>query len=125
MGAFDADFAVADELFAEAFGDTVSLHRGVATATGIVAEAVQRDYEIFDVDGFETTANLRDYVIDVADYTISGSAVTPQIGDRIKETISGVVHVFEVVPLGRKPCYEWAGTRKPQWLVHTKLAGVE
>lgn len=125
MGAFDDDFAVADELFAEAFGDTISIHRGVASTTGITAEAIQRDYEIFDMEGFQTTAHLRDYVIDVGDYVLSGSAVTPQIGDRIKETISGVVHVFEVVPLGRKPCYEWAGMKKPQWLVHTKLAGTE
>jgi hypothetical protein len=125
MPLFDADFAVLDGLFSEAFGGTVSIHRGASSTTGVMAEAVSRDYEVNDTGGFITTIHSRDYVIDVADYKISAAVVQPRAGDRVKEPIAGTTHIFEVTPISGKPCAEWSATQKPQWLIHTKLIGTE
>lgn len=125
MVSFDDDFAAVDAMLAEVFGCTVSIHRNTASTTGVTAEAVIRDYEIDEQEGFAATIQSRDFVIDVSDYRIEATAVQPRSGDRIKETIGGVVHVFEVMPLGSRPCVEWIGNSKAQWLIHTKLVGTE
>jgi hypothetical protein len=125
MGAFDTDFDAVDAMFAEAFGGTVSIHRGASSTTGVTAEAVSREYDVDDTDGIVTTIHGRDFVIDVASYTIAAAVVQPRSGDIIKETIGGVVHVFEVTPVTGRPCAEWVGNQKAQWLIHTKMIGTE
>ena len=128
MGLFDDDFNAVDDMLADVFFSTLEIHRGASSTTGVVGEAVSRDYELTDEEGMVTIAHVRDYVIDVASYTIGGSLVTPRKGDRIKETIpasTGTVHVFEVTPLPTRPAAEWSTTQKPQWLIHTKLIGTE
>ncbi len=125
MPVFDDDFAAVDAMLAEVFGGTVSIHRGTLETTGVTAEATSRDHDVEDIDGLVTIANVRDYVIDVADYTFSDDIVTPRNGDKIKETIGETTHVFEVLPLANRPSVEWLGNQKPQWLIHTKLIGTE
>jgi len=125
MGAFDDDFADADAAFAEAFGHTVSLTRGASVTTGVTAEVVEHDYETFEAYASSTVAQSRAFIIDVTDYAFNGDAATPQPGDEIRESIAGTTHVFVVMPVGSAPCYEWVGTLKPQWKVHTKFTGTE
>ena len=125
MGMFDDDFSACDAMFAEVFGGEVAIYRGVASTTGVTAESVAMSYEVTDSDGFITTLQSRDFVIDVAEYTFNSSPTQPRAGDRIKETIAGTIHVFEVVPVGNRPCAEWSATNKPQWIIHTKLIGTE
>ncbi len=125
MAVFDDDFAVVDGLFAEAFGGSIAIHRGDNATTGVTAEVVSREYEVVDSDGFVSVVNIRDYVINVADYQISSTIEDPRAGDRIKETIGGTTHVFEVAPLGSRPAREWVGNKNPQWVVHTKFIGTE
>jgi hypothetical protein len=125
VGSFDTDFEAVDDMFAEAFGGTVSIHRSVYSATGVIAEAVSVDYEVFDNDGLVTVVNARDYVIAVEDYTVNGEIADPLAGDLIKESIDGTTHVFQVLPVGSRPAREWLGNQRPQWLVHTKLIGTE
>lgn len=124
MGAFDDDFNVVDGLFAAAFGDTVSLHRGTSSTTGVTAEATMQDYEVMD-DDVITVVQSRDYVLDVGGYQFSGAVEQPLAGDQIKEVIDGMTHVFQVMPVGTRPHREWVGTHKPQWLLHTKYVGTE
>jgi len=89
----------------------------------VTAEVVNDDYESFEAYGSETVAKSRSFIFDIADYKINGVVVTPASGDQIQETIAGIVHTFEVMPIGSSPCYEWVGTQKPQWKVHTKFVG--
>jgi len=125
VGTFDTDWDAVDDMLAEVFGSTVSIHRGATSTSSVTATAVSRDYEVENADGIITVANLRDYAVDVAGYTIASSAVVPQAGDRIKESIDGTTHVFEVMRLPGRPAAEWLGNQKPQWLIHTKLVGTE
>lgn len=125
MGLFDDDFAACDAMLAEVFGGQVSIHRGVLSTPDVTAEPVAMSYEVIDDEGGATTVQSRDYVIDVADYVFSGAPSQPRSGDRIKDSIAGTTHVFEVMPIGNKPCAEWSAQTKPQWVIHTKLIGTE
>lgn len=125
MGVFDDDFAAADDMLAEVFGGAVSIHRGSISTSDVMAEAVSRDYEVIDSEGFLTTVHSRDFVINVADYQLQSTVQDPLAGDVIKETIDGTVHKWQVLPIGTRPAREWVANQKPQWLIHTKLIGTE
>lgn len=115
---FDDDWATVDDLFEEAFGQTVSFVGTLATVD-VTAEVVERDYEIRDRYGSFITHHSRDYLIATADL-----AETPVEGHQVQETIDGTVHTFRVMPMGSRPGVEWADPRKRRWLLHTKLVEV-
>ena len=125
MGLFDDDFAAVDGILAEVFGGAVSIHRGSISTPDVTAEAVSRDYESVDADGFATVVNARDYVVNVQDYRLGSIVTDPRAGDHIKEVIGGITHVFEVLPVANRPAREWVGNHHAQWLIHTKLIGTE
>lgn len=126
MSAFDDDFAAADAMFAESFGDLVEIHRGVVSTADVTAEATIREYEVRDSDGFPETIQVWDWILDASDYVLSGTTEEPQRNDRIKKTINGEVNVFRVLPIGGdKPCFEYADPEKNQLLIHSKLVGTE
>ncbi len=123
MGVFDTDWAVVNDMFAETFGVTggVSITRGGLVATAVTAEAYQNAYDVSGEEEFYTSITIRDYVIGVSDYSLGGVAVEPQRGDRIGETIGGVVMIFEVMPIdGGTQVAHWADADADKWLVHTK-----
>lgn len=119
MGLFDDDFSVASEMFAEAFGSTVTISRGPLATEGVECEAYTNDYRVEETDGLSSIVSVRDYIFPLASYLIGGSAVAPQRGDRIKETIGGVEYTFEAAPVADMPVAQWADTDGGQWLVHT------
>lgn len=125
MGSFDDDWDAVDGMMAEVFGDTVSIHRASESTSGVTAEALSREYEVIDTDGVVTVVNVRDFVINVEDYTFGGTVTDPRSGDRIKQSIAGTTHVFEVMPIASRPSREWVGNQNPQWMIHTKLVGTE
>jgi hypothetical protein len=123
MSNFDADFAVADSMLAEAFGEDAVYLAG-ASAISLTAEAVQRDYQVEDVEGFLTTIQATDYLVDAgALKNAAGQKVEPKAGHRIRRTVAGQVHVFEVVPLGKRPVVEWADAAGNRLVIHTKYVG--
>jgi len=124
MGVFDTDWNAADDMFAEVFGGTVSIHRGALSTSDVTATVEEMNHEIDDMDGVVVVARLYDFAIDAADYTFASVTQTPREGDRIKKDIGGTTHVFEVVPLAFRPCVE-PNLEKAQWLIHTKLIGTE
>ncbi len=119
MSSVDADFAAADAMFAEAFGVLVTYLRGV-DETVLTAEVQLHDYEISSQGGTVTVVRSRDYLLSASDL-----GLTPRVGDQIKETIGGVVKLFEVMPIGDRPCFEEADPSQRKLLVHTKYAGNE
>lgn len=114
MAGFDDDFAAADSLLTEAFGDEVTYLAGSSQIT-VAAEVVMRDYQVEDFEGLITTTQSRDYLVDAV-----ALGVEPRPGHRIQETIGGQVCTFEVVPLGKRPAAEWADAQHRQRLIHTK-----
>jgi hypothetical protein len=106
-------------LIQELYGTTVSFQRGEQTTEDVPAIADTVDYPVFDDSGFFQSVSSRDYTLPVSETKIGGVAVQPQRGDKIHETINGVLQVFEVSSPGKLP----ACTPSPsgtQWIVHTK-----
>lgn len=123
MPEFDTDFAAADDLLAEAFGGTVTYARGSDTVN-VTAEVVLADYGVTGPIGGRIQVQPRDYLITAADLVLNSAQITPRSGDKIRETILGIVEEFQVMPLGDRPCHEDADAGKTKWLVHTKYVGV-
>lgn len=120
MGTFDADFSAASELFAEAFGTTVTVSRGPLSTASVECEAYQNDYTVEEAEGLITIVSIRDYVFRVDAYLIAGRVVAPQRGDRFTETIAGEQYIFEAYPLPGMPVSQWTDTDGGSWLVHAK-----
>jgi hypothetical protein len=119
---FDSFWALADETLADVFSSSITYYRGV-NSVSLTAEAALRDHPVVDVDGIVTSVQARDFTVAAADLVISGSIILPRSGDRIYETIGATTHIWEVVPVGKRTCYEWADTQKATWLIHTKYVG--
>lgn len=100
-------------------GVSVVYQRGAASVS-VVAIPSMHEYEVVDDEGFGIVMLSRDYIVHAADMIISGSEIAPRAGDRITETIQGVVCVFEVMALGQKHEYEPLDTDGLMWLIHTK-----
>lgn len=96
------------------FGEAVTLQRSTTSTAIAAARGRDREYEIADAEGVLTTIIARDYLIAVADYTISGSAVTPRQGDVIVDSDS---RQWQVQPLAGKPDHERHGL---SWLIRTR-----
>jgi hypothetical protein len=123
MSNFDADFAAADSMLAEAFGEQVTYLAG-ANVISLTAEVVQRDYQVDDAEGFLTTVQANDFLIATAPLKdAAGQKIDPKAGHRIHRTIAGQVHAFEVVPLGKRPVAEWADGSGNRLVIHTKYVG--
>ena len=114
MSSFDDDFAAAESMFAEAFGDAVIYVAG-ATEIAWTAEVVLSKHEVTDDYGATTVVVSRDYIGDA-----SALGVVPVDGHRIMQTIGGVLKTFEVMPIAGKKCWESADPDGRQIVVRTK-----
>lgn len=114
-----ADFAAADDLFAEAFGEEVTLLRGAAEVTGVTAELTSdQDQGQRDDQAVETFV-VTDFAIAVEDYDFGEGPVEPRRGDRIKRKIGDVTHTYEVLPIpAGNVCRRTPSEHA--WLIHTK-----
>jgi hypothetical protein len=120
MAVFDTDFTAVDDMFAEVFGDTVDYYRGALSAE-ITVEPITLDDEINEVEGFSTGVRRRSYAIRAVDLVIDGVTITPQTGDRIKETIGSSVLTFELAQRDDRPPYLWSDVRGGSWIVFANL----
>jgi hypothetical protein len=118
MSQFAADFAAANDLLAESFGEAVSLVRAGVTATGVTTEVFTQDYQGENDEGIQTTITLTEFLVDVDDYDHGSGAVEPRGGDLIKRTIDGTVHTYEVTRAPNGKYCEWADTSNDQWKIH-------
>jgi len=126
MSEFDDDFAAADDLFAEVFGVDVEYWRGAVNYCEPTAEVVTMGHDGSEVENTAVANRPRSYLIAASELVIDSETVTPRQGDRIKETIGGTVHVFEVMRrAGARDVYEWVDVNGGSWVVHTKFVGTE
>ena len=117
---FSADFATANDLFAETFGEQVTLVRGATEAASTVtAQVAMQDYSRGGDDRIVTTFESTDFVIDIDDYDFGSGAVTPRSGDRIKRTINEIVNTYEVKPVPDGRCCE-PNVDRYEYIIHTK-----
>lgn len=104
------------------FAVTVTLVRGTASTTDIVALVASKTTgtEPQVTEGLGTDFESRNYRIRASEYVIGGVAVTPRNGDTIIETLrSGVTIKCEVQPTMNEPCYQ-SDLHGLMFLVRTK-----
>jgi len=81
--------------------------------------------EILDESGQTIEATSIDFLISSASLVLSGSVVTPVIGDKITVTEpTGATKVYEVLDLAGQGHYAWSDPRGLITRIHTKLVGV-
>lgn len=102
-----------------AAGVSVTYARGPLSVS-LTAVPTLHEYEVVDDEGFGIVMLSRDYLVHTEDLVLGGSEIAPRAGDRITETVGGVVDTYEVMPLGQKKEYEPADSDGLLLLVHTK-----
>ena len=96
----------------------VTYQRGSQSAA-LNATVGRSVFQVVAADGLVEQVERRDYLVRASDLVIGGSATTPQIGDRIRETVGGKVQVYEVVNTGQEKCYRKSDPDGLTWRVHT------
>jgi hypothetical protein len=67
----------------------------------------------------------RDFLIQTADLVLGAAAVTPERGDRIRETVGVNTSVFEVMAYGGEPPWRFSDPFGKLLRIHTKFIGIE
>jgi hypothetical protein len=95
--------------------------RGDDESEPISGVPVQHEYEVIDDEsGLPTKVISYDWTFVASELAIADEPVTPRKGDRWKPTIEGTEETYEVLPIGKRPCFERADTSGVLILVHTK-----
>ena len=105
-------------------GQLVSYRRGDASA-GLTAVHSRRDYELTDGVGGVEMFSSDDWLLAAADLVLDGSQVTPDEGDRIRQTIGQIVYIFEVMGRPGWPHFNFCDTAGVRLRIHTRLIGQE
>ena len=95
--------------------------RGSQESEPIRGVPVQHEYEVIDDEtGLPMRVISYDWRFIAAELLIANEPVTPRKGDLWKPTIGGVQEIYEVLPIGKRPCFERADTSGVLLLIHTK-----
>jgi hypothetical protein len=102
-------------------GKTVTIRRRTdsttATATISATPFTVEDSEGNIVEQFES----RDYLIDAADYSPTGTVSEPERGDQIIESLNSIDHVYEVMSPPGLPVFHYLDRYRIRLRIHTKL----
>lgn len=120
MPLMDDAFDLADAVLADLYGVAVVYARGDDSVAVTARVAVQNAQTIDAAGIVAVETGSRDYLVAAAELVLNGTATRPQRGDRISETIAGVVRTFEVLPIGDQTCCMEADPGGKTLLVHTK-----
>ena len=95
--------------------------RGRCGSEPIRGVPVQHEYEVIDeASGLPTRVISYDWRFVAAELRLGNELVTPRTGDCWTTTIGGCEETYEVMPLGKRPCFERADASGVLLLIHTK-----
>jgi hypothetical protein len=98
--------------------------RGAIESEPIIGVPTQHEYEVEDNEtGLPTRVISYDWRFTASELVLGGNVITPRSGDRWKPTIGDVEETYEVLPIGKRPCFERLDTSGVLLLVHTKKVG--
>lgn len=87
---------------ANEFAVEFTLSRGITETTGVAAVTATRTYERVDGNGGVVEVESVDFDLPASSFVVDGVAVDPSPGDRFGDGTD----VWEVMPLGRRKCFE-------------------
>ena len=96
----------------------VVYRRGDQTV-GVSAADGKTEFELSGPDGATVQYQSRDWRVLQDDLRLAGDRVTPARGDKIEETVSGDVRVYEVMAPGDTPVCQ-SICDDTTWKIHTK-----
>jgi hypothetical protein len=99
---------------------SISYVRDSTVITSVAATPQQQEFATDNMDGTVTVLRMTAWIITVAALSALG---TPHRGDKIRQTLDGVTHVYEVLPPGGGPVYEEADPYRQCWKIFTKYVG--
>lgn len=98
---------------------TVTYRRGDQSA--LVAATIGRTvFHVDDQYGAQIRSESRDYLILTTDLVVGASAILPQRGDQVRETVGSKVYVYEVLAPGDEPCFRFSDPYRKTLRIHTK-----
>lgn len=123
--AFDADFALADDLLVEVLGGSIEISSGGSSIT-VDARVVDDSNDVNADTGAITEEERRAYLVRTSELVMDdGSPFEIHRGDRIREVIAGQVAVFEVLPLGNEPAVVSGDPARNTVVIYTKRVATE
>jgi hypothetical protein len=95
--------------------------RGNCASEPIRGVPVTHEYEVIDEEtALPTKVISYDWRFVATELVVGNEPVTPRVGDRWTVSIAGVENVYEVLPIGKRPCFERVDSSGVILLVHTK-----
>jgi hypothetical protein len=99
---------------------TVTYRRGAESAQ-LAATIGRTKFEIDDGYGAIERYESRDFLVLAEELVLGGSAVLPDRGDRIEETVGTTTYVYEVCAPGKEPPWRYSDPYRQTLRIHTKL----
>jgi len=99
---------------------TVTYERGESSVE-VPATVGQTVFRLEEGYGATVRYVSRDFLIAAADLVLEGASVTPQRGDRIRESVGGITYVHEVMgPGSGEPDWRYSDSFRRTYRIHTK-----
>ena len=95
--------------------------RGATESEPIIGVPTQHEYEVEDDEtGLPTKVISYDWTFTASELVLGGNVITPRSGDHWTSTIEGAEETYEVLPIGKRPCFERRDPSGILLVVHTK-----
>jgi hypothetical protein len=95
--------------------------RGADESEPLIGVPVQHEYEVIDDEtGLPTRVISYDWQFVKSELALGVEPITPRKGDRWKPSVEGTDEIYEVLPIGKRPCFERADSSGVLLIVHTK-----
>ena len=109
-----------DRMRKEHLARTVTYVRGEHEVE-LAATVGRTEFEVDDGTAVPLAVESRDYIVTAADLVLDGERSRPRRGDRVRDVVAGVLHVYEVMAPGGRDCYRLSGPDQSILRVHTRL----
>ena len=103
---------------------TVVYQRGEQSVE-VAATIGKTEFEVDDGHGILQRVESRDYLILSADLVVGGQTTLPERGDRVRETQSEKVFVYEVIAPGGEPAWRYSDPYRKTLRIHSKHVATE
>lgn len=105
------------------YASTRVTYQRVSASVRASATIGRATYTVTDSDGFAIEVQAWDFIIDRADLEIDDQLIEPARGDRIIVGEPDDAEVYELMPIGGAPVWQWSDSFAKTYRIHTKHVG--